>query len=466
LEVLVRRIAILLLSGAAAITIWLAAATGDTAEAEPSVTIYDANPSHLWNRLYATLVVRQDKHGVRYGEDSVDLMLWGETEHLLSQPSHQRAIQVLDEFLTTHGEMLIRDPLKRAMFERDLWAVFDWSIAQFPARGRPTYAKEKQELQVRLAEVLRRIALTPDEMKALPDTYAQAVASGALPREYDPAHREQTFLPPDLFDPHGPWVGISPSPESDAGVAKVHIFSVSGRSSFLVFVRLPGGRKATMDYFQSLWNFPESYVQGPSFADDQALVNPTLPSFPAGTEVALVRRMNLFDNQGELTATPIVESVQLRVYHTITANPEHYIGGNRAENAKLSGQDFFEIRLSRLLLFSHKDGGLRATSRDEKELSTFEQFGNDEIDELAEKPEFKKMWAPVVETCTSCHSGGGVRSLNSREALLRPNRKQVEPKNSDYGSIYWGDSSAIDWKKNRYDWGVLNGYWKAASPPH
>ena len=461
-----RRIAIPLVAGAAVIASWLASTAGAAPEAEPSVAIYDANPSHLWNRLYATLVVRQDRHGVRYGEDSVDLMLWGETEQLLSQPSHQRAIQVLDEFLSTHGEMLIRDPLKRAMLQRDLWAVFDWSIAQYAASGRPSYDKEKQELQIRLARVLRRIALTPKEIKALPDTYAQAVASGTFPREYDPARREQTFLPPDLFDPHGPWVGISPSPESDAGVAKAHLFSVSGRSRFLVFVRLPGGRKATMDYFQALWNFPEPYVQGPSFADDQAVVNPNLPSFPAGTEVALVRRLNLFDNQGELTATPIVETVQLRVYRAITTTAEHFVGGNRAENTRLSGQDFFEIRVSRPLLFSHKDGGLRATGRDEKELSTFQQFGNDEIGELAEKPELKKMWAPVVETCPSCHSGGGVRSLNSRDALFRPNRKQVEPQNSDYGSIYWGDSSAIDWKKNRYDWGLLNGYWKSTSPPH
>ena len=41
----------------------------------------------------------------------------------------------------------------------------------------------------------------------------------------------------------------------------------------------------------------------------------------------------------------------------------------------------------------------------------------------------------------------------------------MEPEHSDYGSIYWGDSSAIDWKQNRYDWGLLNGYWKAAGGP-
>lgn len=63
-------------------------------------------------------------------------------------------------------------------------------------------------------------------------------------------------------------------------------------------------------------------------------------------------------------------------------------------------------------------------------------------------------------------SMGGVNSLNSRESLLRPNRMQKEPENPDYGPIYWNDEAARAWKQNRYDWGLLNGYWNAADPAH
>jgi hypothetical protein len=351
------------------------------------------------------------------------------------------------------------------MLQRDLWAVFDWSVQQFPARDRPPYTKEKQELQARLAEVLRRLALTPEELKSLPDNYSQATAAGAFAREYDPANRQRPFLPPDLFDPRGPWVCIQPSPESDSGVAKMHIWNVSARSGFFVFVKLPEGRKATMDYFQSLWNFPQPWVPGPVSAADQARENPDLPPFPAGTEVALVRRMTLFDNQGNLAASSITESVQIRVYRSITTTEERFLNGNMAEVVKNSGQDFFEFKLSRPLLFSNKNGGLRAVAPDERELSTFQTQGDDPLEGAPGRPAFAGKTLPEMQRCAWCHSGGGVRSLNSRSSLLKPNRLQQEPRNIDYGPIYWGDSAAVGWKASHYDWGLLNGYWKSAPRP-
>ena len=144
-----------------------------------SVAVYDGRPTHIWNRLYAALRVREDSQGNRYGEDSLDPMLWRESEHLLSQPSQGLALGVMDEFLRTHAETLIQDPLKRAMLQRDLWAVFDWSTQQYSAPGRPRYKDEKRALQARLAEVMRRLALTQEQIKSLP---GQLCAGGGLRR--------------------------------------------------------------------------------------------------------------------------------------------------------------------------------------------------------------------------------------------------------------------------------------------
>jgi hypothetical protein len=90
-----------------------------------AVTLYDPNPQHLWNRLYAALFVREDQRGTIYGDDSLDPVLWIHSRHLLESESHVRAVHVLDEFLQTHAEKQIGDPLKRAVLQHDLWAVFD-----------------------------------------------------------------------------------------------------------------------------------------------------------------------------------------------------------------------------------------------------------------------------------------------------------------------------------------------------
>jgi hypothetical protein len=97
-----------------------------------SVAFYDPNPAHIWNRLAETLLVREGPLGTKYGADSLDPLLWRGTKHLLEARSHKRAINVLDEFLQTHAENLIRDLVKRAVLQRDLWAVFDWSVREIP----------------------------------------------------------------------------------------------------------------------------------------------------------------------------------------------------------------------------------------------------------------------------------------------------------------------------------------------
>jgi len=457
-----RRVVSTALVAAATLT-FAAALRMRVSETSPAVTIFGSDPSHLWNRLYATLLVRKDRHGNLQGVDSLDPLLWGTTKHLLEPKSHARALEVLDEFLQKHAEAQIDDPLRRALLQRDLWAVFDWSVEQ--SIGDPTYDNEKHQLQIRLAEALRRLALTSDEIKSLPDNYHQAVVAGAFPGAYNSTDSDQAFLPTDLFDPHGPWVGITPNPENNDGVAKMHQFSVSGRSNFLVFVRLPDGRKATMDYFQTLWNYPQPYAAGPRFAsDEQAMVNPDLPSFPAGTEVALVRRMNLFDKTGNLEETNLTESVQIRVYHAITPTGERFFSRSIDETIKKSGQDFYEFELSRPLLFAQKNGGLRAVGRQERQFSTFQTKGVDPFEGASGRTDSDSEPPVELQHCVWCHSGGGVRSLNSRENLLRPNRMQMEPQNADYGPIYWSENSALAWKQDRYDWGLLNGYWKSTSP--
>src|ERR671919_61545 len=90
---------------------------------ESGWAVYDPDPDHLWNRVFRQFFRRTTKDGKEYGSDELDPLLWFDTTYLLNGNSHQQALLVLDEFLTTNAENLVRDPLKRAMFQRDMWAV-------------------------------------------------------------------------------------------------------------------------------------------------------------------------------------------------------------------------------------------------------------------------------------------------------------------------------------------------------
>ena len=114
--------------------------------------------------MFRQLYRRTAQDGTEYGSEELDPLLWWDTIYLLEADSHQKAIDVLDEFLSTHAESLIRDPLKRALFQRDIWAVFDWLDSQtkpYPARRR--------DLEIRLAQIIKRVALPKNEIASLPD---------------------------------------------------------------------------------------------------------------------------------------------------------------------------------------------------------------------------------------------------------------------------------------------------------
>ena len=89
--------------------------------------------------------------------------------------------------------------------------------------------------------------------------------------------------------------------------------------------------------------------------------------------------------------------------------------------------------------------------------------GADQIDDLTENPALNKTWLPALQTCLMCHSRGGLHSLNSLEKLLKPNWRQRDAGDGPYPPLWWQDTGEAEWKRDRYDWGLLNGYWKASA---
>jgi hypothetical protein len=417
--------------------------------------LYDPDPNQIWNRVYRTFYHRESRDGHEYGYDELDPLLWVQTKYLLTDPSNRQALTVLNEFLSTHGEKAINDPLKRALLQRDLWAIFDWTTECFECtKQSANTSPSKLNLQTKLAQVIKRLALSQDQIAALPNTYEQAIEAGAFAKTYDLNNRDQSFLPSDLFDPKGPWVALSI--RGGDLIAPGHVGAFSGRSVFLIFMRLPGGRAATLEYLKTLSSFRNPWLLDPETR--RPIPNPDLPQFPTGTQLALVRRMVLIGANGEFRPTNIVEDIQIRVHRKIpSAIPK---GLNLDRNEARDALDVFEFKLSRTKLFAHEDGGLRFLTKTDTEFPLFRSHGIDLFEENSGGFPLNRMLRVSLEFCASCHFRPGVHSILSRERL----EKVGHPENSDllpsWDSNYEADGTKV-WKGKQFSWGLLQGLWNS-----
>ena len=450
------------------------------AKTAPERSLYHADPEHLWNRLHEALFVRVGPDGHTYGRDRLEPLLWLGSKHLLEEQSHQRAVALLEEFLKNNGEKLVEDPLKQAVLQRDLWLVFNWLEGE---HGKHFYEPELKAEEVRaardrlrrpLAAVIRRLALAPGQIKNLPDNYAAAVASGAFPNKFDPEHPDKPYLPADLYAPDGPWVCVG---RPDGPIAPEHLRDTGTNkftnSAFLVFLRLPDGRAAGLDYLKRLRSFDRPLRVEAKGAGYPAkyVPNPKLPPFPVGTQVALVRRALLIASPNTPTASSLTESVQLRVYREVPGMTEQNVRAALEATANSSTSDqrvqawqsFQEFQLSRSRLFAGRAGGLRAVGPEELDFPTpfflwmLDEFENREAS-APDRPYSARSQSPVMEGCFACHSLPGVASLNSYfnyrdhvqagAAVVRPFSLSEMPVSEVAGA-------AVKWKEGRPNWAAL-----------
>ena len=384
---------------------------------------YAPDPDHPWNRLHQAIFVREATDGSRLVHTTDPLLYRGGTFLLEGEP-HRRAVALLDQLLAGPGDRPIDDPLKRLFFQRDLWAAFDY-VAWYPddwvhhSRHEPAAVA----LRTRLAKVIDGLALGEREIDALPDNYALAVKSRQYPAAHDPKHPEQPFLPPDLFDPTGPWVRFH---ETNAEpMARQHFDGAGGRAAHVIFLRLPEGRATT-----------ERYLKG--------LNRDSLKQFPPGTMVAMVRRALAVDRSAKVRVTPVTELVQIRVYRRIPADRPETLHGDSGE------QDAYEFLLSRATLFAGQHG-LRAIGPDDPAEPFFERREGANPFEGVRRPLTPMM--PELKTCVECHQGSGVHSVLSMQRGLR------SPDTEVFRTYAWDVEMGytVKSKVEQFAWGLLQG---------
>jgi len=429
--------------------------------------LYAADPAHLWNRLFAVFYIRPSElpsrpvypddstkldewdRKLRNGElqpgpvvqrfeggDTMGLLAWPQTRYYAEPGTFARAEPLLEEFISTHGERLIDDPLKRAFLQRDLWAVFDHLAGQNIARygdgdlirrgalNRDVYGDEPGEVPFddpealerrgilcrKLAVIIQRLALPAAVIQALPDNYAAAIRSGRFTSRHD-FDCQSNYLPPGLLTRPEEWVEIDTSSESlphlhQEGQIDYVAWSIRGRSYYRIFWRFPGGREAVEEYLKYLRE--EGVDWEKTARNGRILLKSDVRQIPVGTEAAIAQFMIVLDDRLVPVPTRLVESLRVSVYKNVDGTPDP------ATNTGLGLIGLVYAAQRRLLFDNLKQGGLARASDNAPTyqvlLSGHEDWGH-----------FGRQQS-VIQTCVHCHmhwkEKTGVFSLNSIFSFL------------------------------------------------
>ena len=168
-----------------------------------------------------------------------------------------------------------RDAMARAMMQSDLWAAYDivFRYQHYEQQGQSELAQRRLEVLDLLGQLIRKVALTPEEIRSLPDNYAMARTKDALP---------------DLFGKTG-WVEVKWFPY------RLHDASVDYRRVTRVFLK-PARTPKDMQKFLN---------------DFRGYTNPVTERLEG---VALVIQPLLVDTHGQVEPAKIVTDVQLRMF--------------------------------------------------------------------------------------------------------------------------------------------------------
>lgn len=352
---------------------------------------YLIDPSHPWHALGAALFIRTDSDGSAFSRAQLDLLYWQNTKYLLSGPSHEAALRVMDDFIRTRAEARVRDSLQRAWLQRDTWALFDW-VASAPA-------PQRAELMRRMALIIRSLALTPEEIHALPATASIA--------------------------DHGAWLVIGS--DFDTPTAFEHLKAFGGRSVFLVLARFPAGPTEARAYLKALRDSPRPSVP-PKASQTFGRLHPEVPQFPVGTEWALVRRLCLINTLGEIQVSPLIESIQLRRY------------GKKAQEFSK-----FEMQFERR-------GALRRLSASDVDFQHvhFRGMGIDPFELQHPGRTLEAMRKPTLRTCGTCHAEPGVASVLSYNNYFSGTSPYPAPLQSS--DLAEEAAKTLRWKYARHEW--------------
>jgi len=348
--------------------------------------------------------------------------------------SSPEAAALLEKFSARPADLGLVGPMEQALAQRLVWAFFDaqylswrWvdpdrKLNQVTVPGPPKQKKPEATLRP-AAQLIRRLALSEAEIRALPDPYARTVESKRYPATFDPEKPTEPFLPADLWDPEGPWISLGNS--TDLPLALRHTKYFGGRSSWQIFLRVPEGRQSGLDLVRSL-----STYRGQKPHD--------APKIPAGMIVVIVEQPILINAANVLVPSPLVETVEMRVIH----QPNGRFG------LKKDVQSAFRFRLRPDLLLANDPAPLRPRGFDEADWEPVQL-----LVENGRTGGFPVRGSSLVH-CSACHGFAQAQTLGIFELRF-----------ADAGTLETlapakERERLLRWKEKDESWKELQSFWK------
>lgn len=269
--------------------------------------IYSSDPQDPWNRIFSLLFSRRFEtrlsadfpeaapfeapvegreiglstrlfEKIETGDRAIDPLYYPAynsregRRQLLLEPTYSEFMAAMQEAL---AEQSPRSALARAWMQSDLWSAYDILSEPLFGEDRSLALDTRHAAALdAVARMIRKLALTPEEIRSLPENYPQAVRALSLP---------------DLFNPKSGWVEIQWFKE------RMHDSAAGDRRYARVFVKPVSSGKNLQKLLDGLRGAREDAIASVDGA-------------------AIVIQLFLIDSHGTITPTHLTSEVELRLF--------------------------------------------------------------------------------------------------------------------------------------------------------
>lgn len=371
--------------------------------------IYSENPDDPWNRIFYQMFTRRIEMRVsseypegapfkefregsarrvstrtferlEIGDRAIDPLypnFFNDTgaRRVLTQPGYSALVKALQD---ATNESVTRSPVARALMQSDLWSAYEHLYGEYTRPDQSELEQHRRTIVDLIGHLIKKIALTPEEIRSLPDNYSAAMRRQSLP---------------NLFAKDSGWIEILWFPH------RMHEEAANDRRVARVFLK---PTRPTRD-LQKFVN-AQREENGDPVRDLDG--------------VALIMQLLLIDTQGKLTPTTLTTDVQVRLFEKSAAGSFKTASVQMAEISR------------RLFISDPASGGLAPEAEDSP--AYFPVAGNDYS---FASPQVSVEGPPIQvhlrSRCAFCHGDDLTQVMTFNIALpprfLTPPLRQLDP---------------------------------------